>query len=60
VIPRPAHITIAALALAAAAHAAAAQLLLRGHDTAPGAAVSSLDERGVYTVDPAGALHLIP
>jgi hypothetical protein len=51
--------TCALAAIALPALRAHAQLLLRGPDAPPGAAVSSLDERGVYVVDPAGSLHLI-
>lgn len=39
--------------------APAAGLLLRGPEQPPGAAVSSIDDRGVYVVDPAGTLHLV-
>lgn len=39
--------------------APSAGLLLRGPEQPPGAAVSSIDDRGVYVVDAAGTLHLV-
>ncbi|MFG0286040.1 MAG: hypothetical protein ACF8R7_16605 [Phycisphaerales bacterium JB039] len=50
---------VALLAMLVLAPAAAGQLLLRGPETPPGDAISSVSERGVFVVAPDGALHLV-